>query len=60
MIGTIKKYVADVRKEMKKVSWPTRDQLKESTIVVITTTLILTVFIYVIDFVLDKAVGIIF
>ena len=60
MIGKIKKYVAEVRKEMKKVSWPTRDQLKESTIVVITTTLVFTVFIYIVDFVLDQAVGLIF
>ncbi|MDD3125149.1 MAG: preprotein translocase subunit SecE [Candidatus Kapabacteria bacterium] len=60
MIGKIKAYVADVRKEMSKVAWPTKEQLRESTVVVVTTTLVLTVFIYIVDFVLDQAVGVIF
>lgn len=60
MIGKIKAYVADVRKEMSKVAWPTKEQLRESTVVVVTTTLFLTVFIYIVDFVLDQAVGVIF
>jgi preprotein translocase subunit SecE len=34
---------------MKKVSWPTREQLKESTMVVIVTTLIITAIVFVID-----------
>ena len=50
MIGKIKQFVSDVTKEMKKVSWPTKEQLKESTMVVIITTLIFTVVIYIIDF----------
>ena len=50
MIGKIKQFVSDVTKEMKKVSWPSREQLKESTMVVIVTTLIFTVVIYIIDF----------
>lgn len=60
MIGKIKAYVADVRKEMSKVAWPTKEQLRESTVVVVTTTLVLTAFIYIVDFVLDQAVGVIF
>ncbi len=39
----------DVAKEMKKVTWPTKDELKESTIIVIVTCLILAAFTYVID-----------
>jgi len=39
----------DVAKEMKKVTWPTKDELKESTMVVIVVCLVLAAFTYVID-----------
>lgn len=39
----------DVVKEMKKVTWPTKDELKESTMIVIVVCLILAVFTYLID-----------
>ncbi len=42
-------YFNDVVKEMKKVTWPTKDELKESTQVVIAVCLILAAFTYVID-----------
>ncbi len=42
-------FVNDVVKEMKKVTWPTRDELKESTNIVIVVCLILAAFTYVID-----------
>ena len=41
----------DVVKEMKKVTWPTKDELKESTTIVIIVCLILAAFTYVIDMV---------
>jgi len=49
MIGKIKSFVNDVVVEMKKVSWPTREQLSESTKVVISATLIITAFVFLID-----------
>ena len=42
-------YFDDVVKEMKKVTWPTKDELKESTKVVIVSCLILAAFTYLID-----------
>ena len=42
-------YFSDVVKEMKKVTWPTQDELKESTIIVIFTCIILALFTYIID-----------
>jgi preprotein translocase subunit SecE len=39
----------DVVKEMKKVTWPTTDELKESTVIVIVVCLIIAAFTYVID-----------
>ncbi|MBX3007497.1 MAG: preprotein translocase subunit SecE [Melioribacteraceae bacterium] len=42
-------FVNDVVKEMKKVTWPTKEELKESTSIVIVACLILAVFTYIID-----------
>lgn len=60
MLGKVKKYLNEVAKEMKKVSWPTRAQLRESTYIVIITMLIFTAFVYLIDLVLVKIVKFIF
>jgi preprotein translocase subunit SecE len=42
----------DVVKEMKKVTWPTKAELKESTTIVIVVCLILAAFTYVIDMII--------
>jgi preprotein translocase subunit SecE len=49
MIEKIKRFFSETRGEMRKVTWPTRDELKESTKVVIVATFIVTMFIGVID-----------
>jgi preprotein translocase subunit SecE len=38
-----------VVKEMKKVTWPTKEELKESTTIVIVVCLIIAVFTYAVD-----------
>jgi preprotein translocase subunit SecE len=43
----------DVVKEMKKVTWPTKEELKESTTIVIVVCLIIAAFTYVIDMTLS-------
>jgi preprotein translocase subunit SecE len=53
MIEKAKKFVSDVMVEMKKVSWPTRNELRGSTLVVIVTVFILSIFIGVVDRVLS-------
>lgn len=40
---------------MEKVTWPTREELVESTKIVIIVSLIISVFTYVVDFVVSKA-----
>lgn len=60
MLGKVKKYLNEVTKEMKKVSWPTRAQLRESTYIVIITMLIFTAFVYVIDLIMVKILKFIF
>ncbi|MBI9070618.1 MAG: preprotein translocase subunit SecE [Melioribacteraceae bacterium] len=46
------KFFEDVVKEMKKVTWPTKAELKESTNIVITVCLIIAAFTYAIDMVI--------
>ncbi len=53
MIEKAKKFVTDVIVEMKKVSWPTRNELKGSTMVVIWTVFILSIFIGIVDRILS-------
>jgi len=45
----IKEFLLDVKKEMSKVSWPTQEELRDNTIVVIVFSLILSAFIYGVD-----------
>jgi preprotein translocase subunit SecE len=44
----------DVVKEMKKVTWPTKDELKESTTVVIVVCLVIAAFTYAIDMLINQ------
>ncbi|MBN1301272.1 MAG: preprotein translocase subunit SecE [Melioribacteraceae bacterium] len=44
----------DVVKEMKKVTWPTKNELKESTVIVIVVCLIIAAFTYAIDMSISK------
>lgn len=44
----------DVVKEMKKVTWPTKEELKESTTIVIVVCLIIAAFTYLIDMSLSQ------
>jgi preprotein translocase subunit SecE len=50
-------FVKEVQVEATKVSWPTPNELRDSTIVVIVTVVILTVFVYVVDGFLRIGIG---
>jgi preprotein translocase subunit SecE len=49
MLDKIKKFVKEVRLELTKVTWTTRQELIYSTIVVIVVSIILSIFIGVVD-----------
>jgi preprotein translocase subunit SecE len=42
-------FFVDIFKEMKKVSWPKKQELKDSTIIVVITMILFAVFVYIID-----------
>lgn len=54
MKDKILNFFTDVAKEMKKVTWPSKHELQESTTIVIVVCLILAAFTYVIDFAVVK------
>jgi len=50
--GKVRKYFRDVRSEFKKITWPTKKQVWNNTIVVIVTVLIFGVIIWTLDYLL--------
>lgn len=48
-------YFQDITKEMQKVTWPSREELAESTKIVIVVTLIIALFTWVVDTALSEA-----
>jgi preprotein translocase subunit SecE len=56
MFAKISKFINEVTVELKKVSWPTKNELIGSTVVVIISVAAMTLFIGICDFVFSKAV----
>ena len=56
MLKKIKNFASEVRAEMQKVTWPTREEAVGSTAVVLMTMLIISVFIGVADFIMSLLV----
>ena len=55
VFSQISGFTLDVREELKQVSWPTRDELIGSALVVFVGVLLLASFIGVCDFILSQA-----
>ena len=60
MLDRIKTYLIETKIEMKKVTWPTRAELKDATRVVILATFLLTIFIGIIDQILSGIIKLVF
>ena len=59
MIKKFQEFLRWVESEMKKISWPTFEQLRGSTGVVLVLSLILVIFLFVVDFALSRIVSVI-
>ncbi|MBT3664545.1 preprotein translocase subunit SecE [bacterium] len=57
MIKKVQQFGVDVKYEMSKVSWPDWDSLRGSTYVVLVLSLILTVFLFIVDLFLSKSIS---
>ena len=59
MFNKVIQYFKEIRVELGKVTWPSKNELIGSTIVVVVVSLILSVFTGIVDFVLSKIAGMI-
>ncbi len=57
MFKKISNYLNEIKLELKKVSWSSREELISSTMVVLSSVFFLAVFIGLCDFVLSKLMG---
>jgi len=60
MIGKISKYFVEVKRELGKVSWLNKQELRGSTIVVLVFSLIVVLFLFLIDLIISSIRGQIF
>ncbi|HLC17716.1 MAG TPA: preprotein translocase subunit SecE [Thermodesulfobacteriota bacterium] len=54
-----KQFLAEARQELKKVTWPTKQQTMTSTWVVMAVTVLLAIFLGLVDLGLSKVIGLI-
>ena len=60
MISRISRYFGEIKKEMGKVSWLNKQELRGSTIVVLVFSLIVVLFLFVIDLIISSIRGQVF
>jgi len=56
VVGRVKEFVQEVLDEFRKVTWPTRQELVNATVVVIAVTVVVAFFLGGVDIVLARAV----
>jgi preprotein translocase subunit SecE len=56
MLTRFMQYLRETTLEMKRVSWPSVAELKESTLVVLVTVFVITVFLFAVDKILDLGI----
>jgi len=60
MFQKISKFLREVKTEMSKVSWPSRDELKGQTWIVILLSIFLSLFIFIVDHILSWLLNLIY
>lgn len=56
-IEKIRTFLTEVKTETKKVTWPKYDELKASTVVVVVAVFVITVFISIVDLILNNVIN---
>jgi len=56
-MSKVMQYLRDVRAEVAKVNWPTKDEVKGATILVIVLSIVMAVYIFACDQSLQAAIG---
>ena len=60
MIEKIKSYLTETRIELKKVTWPNKGELKDATRVVVVASILLAIFIGIVDLILSRIIKLVF
>ncbi|HEX4276596.1 MAG TPA: preprotein translocase subunit SecE [Bryobacteraceae bacterium] len=55
-IENTRSYLGDIRSEMKRVTWPTKDRVQSTTIVVIVSVFIFAAYFKIVDTVIERTV----
>jgi len=53
----IKNYLNEVKTELEKVSWPRKDVLKATTLVVLILMIIMSIYVGIVDIIFSKLIG---
>lgn len=56
-IDSARVYFADIKSEMKRVTWPSREQVEATTVVVILSVFIFAVYFKVVDFAIEGTIN---
>jgi preprotein translocase subunit SecE len=59
MITKVQKFISEVMAEMRKVSWTTRGELVDSTLIVVLSSFLLGAFVGIIDYAFSKGIAVI-
>lgn len=60
MFQKISNFIKEIKQEMAKVSWPSRAELKDSTVIVILISMFFAIYIYGLDKILTGVIKIIY
>ena len=60
VLSGTRRFARDVRGELRRVTWPDRDQLRQSTAVVLIIVIVLALYVAAVDFVFQNLVRLIF
>jgi preprotein translocase subunit SecE len=56
LIESTRSYLSDIRSEMKRVTWPSRDRVQSTTMVVIVSVFIFATYFKIVDTVIERTV----
>jgi preprotein translocase subunit SecE len=60
MLEKVKNYLAETRIELKKVTWPNKNELKDATRVVVVASILLTIFVGIVDQILTQVIKLVY
>jgi preprotein translocase subunit SecE len=60
MIKKLQQFIDNVKKEMAKVSWPTRDDLMNSSVIVVVVSALFAIYTFFADLIISKLVELLY